>query len=107
MVTHRVVSAEPGTGRAPGHDGGPDEGRREQGGGRASVRGAHGARPDGHHPGAGQVIRLANQRAIAIPVAITVLALVGIALLSGSPRKNEESAGDQGVLEPQGGHGPP
>lgn len=107
VVTHRVVSVEPAPAGAPGTmvvrmkgDANKAEDARSY-----EVRTA--LVPMVTIPRAGQVIRLADQPSVAIPGVITVLALVGIGLLSGSPRKNEESAGDQGALEPQGGHGPP
>jgi signal peptidase len=68
-------------------------------------------------PGAGQVTRLVSRPAVAVPVVITVLALVGIALLSGPSRRTDDPAldpppdraasGDRDPATSSGrGHGP-
>ncbi|KQS97306.1 signal peptidase I [Cellulomonas sp. Leaf395] len=104
VVTHRVVSIAPSPAGAPGTMAIEMKG---------DANTAEDARPYEVQtalvpmvtvPGAGQVIRLANEPTVAIPVVITVLALVGIGLLSGSPRKNEEPAAEQGALESLSDH---
>jgi len=102
MVTHRVVAVEP----APG---GPARTMVVRMKGDANK--AEDARPYVVRtalvpmvtiPGAGQVTRLANRPQVAIPVVITVLALVGIGLLSGPRRKpDDDPAGGHGILEPR------
>jgi signal peptidase len=94
VVTHRVVTAEAAPGGPPGTmvirmkgDANKAEDARPY-----TVR--TGLVPVVTVPHAGQVIRVANQPAIAVPVVITVLALAGIGLLS-SPRRRPEGEGEE------------